>query len=90
MISLDKFSQLRRDDVIKFVVGSEEDLLEAKRVIDYIRDKGCECWIYLSPVFGCIEPKRIVEFMQENNLQGKIKFQLQLHKMIWDPDRRGV
>lgn len=90
MIGLDKFAKLRSFDVLKFVVGSYSDLLEALMVMEHLRKQNCDCWFYLSPVFGAIEPKEIVEFMQKHNLQYKTRFQLQLHKMIWNPDMRGV
>ena len=45
--------------------------------------------IYVSPVFGKIDPRDIVEFMRKNHLW-HWKLQLQLHKYIWDPDMRGV
>ena len=90
MLPLDTFAKLRSEDVLKFVVGSQEDLEETLRVMTYLRDNGCDCWFYLSPVFGEIEPKEIVEFMQEYNLQHKVRFQLQLHKFVWSPEMRGV
>lgn len=90
MISIDKFSRLGWDDVIKFVVGSQEDLNEALRVMKAVRESGCKCWFYLSPVFGKIEPVEIVNFMKDNNLQYKTRFQVQLHKIVWDPNKRGV
>ena len=80
MLPVEKFAKLRSNDVLKFVVGSDDDLELAYEVISYIRNKGCDCYIYLSPVFGDIEPARIVEFMQERKLQHKIRVQLQLHK----------
>ena len=90
MLPLDKFARLRGRDVLKFVVGSQEDLQQAKQVVDYIRDKGCQCYCYLSPVFGQIQPVEIVEFMKDNNMTDKIRFQLQLHKFVWDPQMKGV
>lgn len=45
--------------------------------------------MYISPVFGEIEPADIVEFMEERNMNG-VRLQLQLHKFIWEPTRRGV
>ena len=36
-----------------------------------------------------IEPADIVEFMEERNMNG-VRLQLQLHKFIWEPTRRGV
>lgn len=90
MLPLDKFAQLRDYDVIKFVVGSKEDLDLAHDVIKYLRGNECVCYVYLSPVFGMIEPVDIVNYMLENRLQYKIRFQLQLHKFVWDPNLRGV
>lgn len=75
-------------DVIKFVVGSDEDLKRAFEIIkDYDLENRCE--IYLSPVFGKIEPSEIAKFMLDHDLQNT-KVQLQLHKYIWDPNKRGV
>lgn len=90
MLSLDKFVKLRPQDVLKFVVGSKDDLDLAHSVITTLRNAGCNCFIYLSPVFGDIEPKQIVEYMMKYKLENKIRFQLQIHKFVWDPNKRGV
>lgn len=74
MLSLSTFSKLRDNDVLKFVVGSKEDLVETKRVINYLRDNNCNCYFYISPVFGSIDLKEIVKFMLDNDLQNKIRF----------------
>ena len=77
--------RLSRNDVLKFVVGSKEDLEEAKKIIS-------NCYaplIYISPVFNEIEPVEIVNFIKENKLQ-RACMQIQLHKVIWDPNERGV
>lgn len=90
MLPLDTFAKLRPQDVLKFVVGSFEDLELAKSVITYLRSKGCDCCFYLSPVFGDIQPLDIVNYMLKNHLEGKIRFQIQLHKVVWSPDTRSV
>ncbi len=49
--------------------------------------------VYFSPIFGEIEPKEIVEFLQEEDLYNEytpVRVQLQLHKFIWPPEPRGV
>lgn len=76
------------DDTVKFVAGSEEDLREMARIV---RANGlCErCAVYASPVFGRIEPARIVAFLQEERL-ARVTLQLQLHKIIWPSVERGV
>ena len=83
---LDNLPKLRDCDTLKFVCGSAEDLERAAKVIEDYRPKGK---IYLSPVFGMIEPADMVEFMKERKL-GEVRLQLQLHKFIWDPNARGV
>lgn len=85
---LDNFDLLDRDDCVKFVAGSEEDLNRAKQIIDEY-NLTQKCGVYLSPVFGAIEPVKIVEFMTEHNMND-VNMQIQMHKVIWDPDKRGV
>jgi len=79
---------LTQEDCVKFVVGSVEDLECAKNIIctHHLAER---CHVYLSPVFGRIDPKEIVAFMQENTMNG-VRLQLQLHKFIWNPEERGV
>lgn len=77
--------QLRSNDVLKFVVGSEEDMNAALEMLEKYRPN---CAIYFSPVFG-FDTKKIVEFMMAHELY-HCKVQLQLHKYIFDPNARGV
>ena len=44
--------------------------------------------VLFSPVTNSIEPKTIVEWILEDKLA--VRFQLQLHKYIWDADTEGV
>lgn len=83
------FSQLRNEDVLKFVVGSMEDLIQAMNFERSMLREPPGLSVYVSPVFGKIDPKEIVDFMNMNKLW-HWKLQLQLHKYIWDPDMRGV
>lgn len=77
---------LDKSDVLKFVVGSQEDLDEMKRVI---KSHKIKAQIFASPVFGKIEPKEIVEYIINNELN-QVRVQVQLHKIVWDPNERGV
>ena len=79
---------LEKNDTVKFVSGSQEDLLKALELIRTY-DLTNRCHVYLSPVFGSIEPVQIVEFMLKHRLNG-VRLQIQIHKVIWDPDKRGV
>lgn len=80
--------RLQLGDVIKCVVGSEEDM---KQSLAYLKLIGADKFpnIYLSPVFGMIEPVKLVEFVKENKLWNW-SVQLQIHKVIWDPQKKGV
>ncbi|SKB79238.1 7-carboxy-7-deazaguanine synthase [Lachnospiraceae bacterium] len=82
------FSHLTSRDTVKFVAGSHEDLVRAKEVID-MYDLTHRCHVYISPIFGSIEPVEIVEFITGNRMNG-VRLQLQIHKVIWDPEKRGV
>ncbi len=78
---------LKPTDEIKFVIGTREDFDWAKDVIveySLIEKVG----VLFSPVFNVIEPKKIVEWILNDNLN--VRFQLQMHKFIWEPERRGV
>ena len=85
---VENFALLNRHDSVKFVVGSTGDLERAGEIIGaYLSDSPCH--IFLSPVFGQIEPTAMVEYMQRYNMTN-VRLQLQLHKFIWDPNERGV
>lgn len=85
---MDNYKYLGKNDTVKFVSGSISDLERAAEIISGYKLTE-KCHVYLSPVFGKIVPEEIVKFMLENGLNG-VNLQLQLHKYIWDPDKRGV
>ena len=84
----ENFACLDQRDTVKFVVAGWEDLVRAKEVIEQF-DLTKQCSVYLSPVYGEIEPEEIVYFMKRNCMN-EVTMQLQMHKIIWDPQLRGV
>lgn len=84
----DNYQYLNAHDSVKFVVGSMQDLEKAREIITDYGLAG-RCHVFLSPVFGKIDPKEIVAFMQEHKMNG-VRMQLQMHKFIWHPEERGV
>lgn len=84
MMNADVFGALTEKDVIKFVVSTTNEMDLCYNVFRFNKAKK-----YFSPVFGCIEPKDIVQHVLENNWFDCI-VQVQLHKIIWHPDERGV
>lgn len=85
-MNIDIFKVATERDLIKFVVGSPEDLDCMRRIIDQYPTAA---QIYVSPVWGQIEAVLIIDYMKEYNLQN-VRFQLQIHKFVWDPDVKGV
>jgi 7-carboxy-7-deazaguanine synthase len=78
---------LKKEDEVKFVIGSREDYLWSKDIIEkYALDKKIE--ILFSVVFGKLLPVELVNWILEDKLD--VRFQLQLHKFIWKPEERGV
>ena len=84
----ENFALLDARDTVKFVCGGEGDLI---RMLEVSRELGLpnRVPVYLSPVFGRLDPARIVDFMQDNNLIWATA-QLQLHKIIWPGVEKGV
>ena len=77
---------LQPKDVIKFVVSNYNELEKMEYILESSK---CKAQAYVSPVFGAIEPKELVEYVLENKLNN-VKVQVQLHKIIWEPTKRGV
>lgn len=84
----DNFRLLTEKDSVKFVVGSISDCEKALSVIRKYELAG-RCHLFFSAVFGMIRPEEIVQFMLKNKCND-INLQLQIHKFIWDPEKRGV
>ncbi len=79
---------LTERDEVKIVIGSREDYEWARR---QVRQHSLHCRVHavlFSPVFGKIEPADIVKWILEDKLP--VRFQLQMHKFIWNPAQRGV
>ena len=79
---------LAKRDEVKFVIGSREDY-EWSREQLRTHDLATRCGgVLFSPIFGRIEPRDIVAWILEDKLP--VRFQLQMHKFIWEPRARGV
>ncbi|MBE2281015.1 MAG: radical SAM protein [Ignavibacteriaceae bacterium] len=84
---LENLQYLKKNDELKFVIGSLEDYEWCKKIIEKHNLTG-KCEILFSTVFGKLAPVDLVNKILEDNL--KVRFQLQMHKFIWAPDLRGV
>ena len=78
-------------DEVKFVIGSEEDYAWAKAQVL----AGVPGWadrvnaILFSPVFGKMTPLDLATRVMADALP-RVRMQLQMHKLIWEPNQRGV
>jgi 7-carboxy-7-deazaguanine synthase len=74
-------------DELKFVLCGEEDYHWAKA---WCRETGVleRFDVLFSPVWGRLDPTWLAEQIVKDNLP--VRFQLQLHKLLWGPDKRGV
>ena len=78
---------LKPIDEVKFVIGTREDYEWSKEIVSkYELDK--KCTVLFSVVFGEMETVTLVEWILEDKLN--VRFQLQMHKFIWDPTTKGV
>jgi 7-carboxy-7-deazaguanine synthase len=83
----DNIMYLKPADEIKFVIGTREDYNWTK---DMLRQYNLTkiCAVLFSVEFGRLEPVTLVEWILEDKLN--VRFQLQLHKFIWEPAAKGV
>ena len=79
--------RLKPTDEIKFVIKDRADYAWAvTKVREYrLTDRQT---VLFSPVFGELDPRALAEWVLADRLP--VRFQLQLHKHIWDPAMRGV
>lgn len=87
-MNTDNYRYLCDRDTVKFVVSNEKDLYKTYDICKKY-SLGEKCNIIISPVFGRINPDDIVQFMKDR-LFNEARLGLQIHKIIWDPDKRGV
>ena len=84
---LENINFLKKEDEVKFVIADREDFDWSKKLIkDYELNK--KAIILFSPSYGNIKNEKLVEWILEDNLD--VRFQIQMHKYIWDPEKRGV
>jgi 7-carboxy-7-deazaguanine synthase len=77
--------KLRKEDELKFVISTNEDYNEMVRVLENYKPK---CKIIVSTVWNKTKRTEIVEKILKDGLN--VRFQLQIHKLIWDVNKRGV
>ena len=67
---------LKACDQVKFVIGTEEDYLWSKEKMQLVENT-----ILFSPVADVLSPRLLAEWILQDQL--KVRFQVQLHKILW-------
>ena len=79
---------LGEHDEVKFVIQDRGDYEFARGVLErYGLPARCAAVLF-SPVHGALEPATLSAWMLADRVPARL--QLQLHKLIWPPDTRGV
>lgn len=76
-------------DEIKFVVGDRQDYEYAKSLIldkEVFPVAGERT--HISPVFNWLDPEKLASWILADRLEARLS--MQLHKIIWNSDQRGV
>ena len=84
---------LTQRDEVKFVVADRadyewmRDTIAERRLDERVREGSLRA-LLVSPVWGRVDLEALAGWILEDGLP--VRFQVQLHKLIWGPDRVGV
>ncbi|MEM9445087.1 MAG: radical SAM protein [Verrucomicrobiota bacterium] len=84
----ENISCLKMKDEVKFVIASRNDYEWSRQKVREFELQDKVRTVLFSAVFGKCEPQALVEWIVEDKLP--VRFQLQMHKFIWEPKKRGV
>ncbi len=86
---LQNITRLTPNDQVKFVISNREDYLFSCNLAETIREKtGSEFPILFSPAVPDLKPKTLARWILQDSLE--VRLQVQLHKIIWGTNARGV
>ncbi|VBB43030.1 7-carboxy-7-deazaguanine synthase [uncultured Desulfatiglans sp.] len=87
-MDLENLHRLRAGDEVKFVMSNRGDYDYALRILPRIIASSPCRTVHFSPVFGVLEPALLAAWMLADRPEARLH--LQLHKIVWGADRRGV
>ena len=98
-VDWDNLTRIRKVDEVKFVILNEEDYKFSCQVIKEYKLVSRSKAVLFSPVFDQKEgidilgaeglpPEKLAAWILRDNVP--VRLQLQMHKYIWDPNKRGV
>jgi 7-carboxy-7-deazaguanine synthase len=83
----DNFRYLSPNDEVKFVIGSRTDYVWAKEMLATLR-KFSTARVLFAPVGGRVAGADLAAWILEDQLD--VRLQLQLHRLLWPQEERGV
>ncbi|HVO19092.1 MAG TPA: radical SAM protein [Anaeromyxobacter sp.] len=86
-VDLSYLDRLLPHDEVKFVVSSPADFAWSREVVRRHALEG-RVQVLFSPVWGKVEPRELAGWLLESGLRARLS--LQIHKVIWGPEARGV
>lgn len=78
---------LRPTDELKLVLADRTDYEWARRLVSE-RALARRCPVHFSPVHGRLDARQLADWLIEDRLP--VRLGLQLHKLVWGADARGV
>jgi 7-carboxy-7-deazaguanine synthase len=81
-------TSMNANDELKFVIGSREDYDWARALVAEHRLLQKPYGLLFSTVHDRLHPRQLAEWIIDDRLP--VRFQLQMHKYVWDPNARGV
>jgi 7-carboxy-7-deazaguanine synthase len=84
----ENIEHLRETDEVKFVLADRTDYEWARDTIAKYNLADRVSNVLLSVVHGALDSKKVVEWMLADDVPAR--FQIQMHKVIWAPETKGV
>jgi len=82
------FDSMDSRDELKFVIGSREDYEWSRALIAEHGLVKRPFGMLFSTVFSTLSPQQLAQWIIDDRLP--VRFQLQQHKYVWEPNARGV
>ncbi|MCK5506127.1 MAG: radical SAM protein, partial [Thermodesulfovibrionia bacterium] len=84
---MENLDRVEEKDDVKFVICTEDDYKWVKDVMQK-RSLSERTNVLLSPAYGMLDPAELVKWMMKDRINARLN--LQLHKYIFGPDKKGV
>jgi 7-carboxy-7-deazaguanine synthase len=80
---------MKSGDHVKFTIASREDYIEALGLINKY-DLTKLCRVIIGTAWKEFTEAELVELMLRDLPSGLVRLNVQIHKLVWDPIKRGV